>query len=99
MATGRPAPARLQLASCGGGYRPLDDSAFATWAHIDAPAAPLYSFGYGRAYTTFELSDLDLQPSSVAAGASVELSVSITNTGDRAGAEVVHSTGGTRSRR
>ncbi len=30
--------------------------------HVDGPAGPLWSFGFGRSYTTFELSDLSSRP-------------------------------------
>ncbi len=45
---------------------------------------PLFPFGYGQSYTTFSFSDLTVSPSSD--GATV--SVKVTNTGSRAGAEV-----------
>jgi len=44
---------------------------------------PLYPFGYGLGYTTFEYVDLD-----VSGGETVTASVTVTNTGARAGAEV-----------
>lgn len=50
---------------------------------------PLYPFGYGLSYTSFAYSDLQVSPESVAAGDSVTVSVTVTNTGDRAGDEVV----------
>jgi beta-glucosidase len=49
---------------------------------------PLFPFGYGLSYTTFEYSDLSLAPERVKAGEAVTLSFSIKNTGTRAGAEV-----------
>ncbi|MGC9347105.1 MAG: glycoside hydrolase family 3 C-terminal domain-containing protein [Anaerolineae bacterium] len=48
---------------------------------------PLFPFGYGLSYTTFEYSDLKV-PDSVSQGESFEVSVTVTNTGDVAGAEV-----------
>ena len=47
----------------------------------DEPALPLYAFGHGLSYTTFEYSNLR-----VAAG---EVSVELRNSGRRAGDEVV----------
>ncbi|HEY8518660.1 MAG TPA: beta-glucosidase [Gammaproteobacteria bacterium] len=44
---------------------------------------PLYSFGHGLTYTTFDYSDLQLQ-----GGDSVTAQVTVRNTGSRAGAEV-----------
>jgi beta-glucosidase len=49
---------------------------------------PLYTFGYGLSYTKFEYTGLHV-PSSVRAGEPVEVAVTVKNTGDRAGEEVV----------
>jgi beta-glucosidase len=50
---------------------------------------PLYPFGHGLGYTTFEWSDLRLSSSAVDAAGAVDASVRVTNTGHRAGADVV----------
>jgi beta-glucosidase len=50
--------------------------------------SPLYPFGHGLSYTTFAYSKLDV-PKSVKAGAPVNVSVTVTNTGNRTGDEVV----------
>jgi beta-glucosidase len=58
--------------------------------HRDIPScAPLFEFGYGLSYTTFEVSNLQLSSSSVSRRGSVTASVQVTNTGGRAGDEVV----------
>ncbi|UCS93335.1 glycoside hydrolase family 3 C-terminal domain-containing protein [Echinicola marina] len=49
---------------------------------------PLYPFGYGLSYTHFEYTELTI-PAQVKAGEAVSLSVKVTNSGDRAGDEVV----------
>ncbi|MBB5518426.1 beta-glucosidase H [Amphiplicatus metriothermophilus] len=49
---------------------------------------PLYPFGYGLSYTTFAYSDL-AAPESHDAGEPMPVSVTVTNTGARAGREVV----------
>lgn len=49
---------------------------------------PLYPFGYGLSYTNFSYSNLEI-PATVNAGEPIEVAVSVTNTGDRAGDEVV----------
>ena len=48
-----------------------------------------YPFGYGLSYTTFELSGASLSRNTVKAGSEVKVKVSVKNTGDKAGAEVV----------
>jgi len=50
---------------------------------------PLYPFGFGLSYTTFGYSDLAMSAASLAQGQSLEVSVTVTNTGDVAGDEVV----------
>ena len=50
---------------------------------------PLFSFGDGLSYTTFELSDLALAPTVVLPDETFEVAVTIENTGARAGTEVV----------
>ncbi|MEM5518152.1 beta-glucosidase BglX [Henriciella sp. AS95] len=56
------------------------------WSHyIDEDNAPLYPFGYGLSYTDFAYSNLSVTPTSN--GAAVE--VSVQNTGDVAGEEVM----------
>jgi beta-glucosidase len=49
---------------------------------------PLYPFGHGMSYTTFDYSELKLDESSVGAGGTVTATVSVRNSGKRAGAEV-----------
>lgn len=58
--------------------------------YIDSPAAPLYSFGYGKSYTTFEYSNLVCTAVKAAAGEDVlaRVSFTLTNTGKRDGEEV-----------
>jgi beta-glucosidase len=51
--------------------------------------APLFPFGHGLSYTTFAYSNLRLSAARMTADESVTLSVDVTNTGSRAGDEVV----------
>jgi beta-glucosidase len=51
--------------------------------------SPLFPFGYGLSYTTFEFGAPRLGKSRIAVGESTVAHVDITNTGDRAGDEVV----------
>jgi beta-glucosidase len=50
---------------------------------------PLYAFGHGLSYTRFEYSKAEASASQMAPDGSVKVRVRITNTGDRAGDEVV----------
>ncbi len=50
---------------------------------------PLYPFGHGLSYTTFEYSDYALSAGRLTKEGSVEASLKVANTGDRAGAEIV----------
>jgi beta-glucosidase len=48
-----------------------------------------YCFGYGLSYTRFELANVETSAAVLTLGRSVEVSVDVRNTGDRAGDEVV----------
>jgi len=50
---------------------------------------PLFPFGHGLSYTTFEYSGLAVSTPQVKAGGQVQVGVQVRNTGTRAGAEVV----------
>ena len=51
--------------------------------------APLFAFGFGLSYTSFEFSPPRLAKKRIRAGGSTRLTVDVTNSGTRAGAEVV----------
>lgn len=57
--------------------------------YLDVDNDPLYPFGYGLSYTTFQYSNITLSSTTMQQGGSVTASVTVTNTGKRAGAEVV----------
>jgi beta-glucosidase len=57
--------------------------------YVDSPTAPLYPFGHGLGYTTFALSDAALGRTEVSWHDVVTTTVTVTNTGDRTGDEVV----------
>ncbi|MFD0862894.1 beta-glucosidase BglX [Sungkyunkwania multivorans] len=60
------------------------------WSHyIDVDNSPLYPFGHGLSYTTFEYSNLQLDDNSFGKGGSIKVSVDVSNTGQRKGKEVV----------
>lgn len=57
--------------------------------YIDAPNDPLYPFGFGLSYTTFEYSDIRLSTSELTANGELKATVTVKNTGTRDGEEVV----------
>lgn len=57
--------------------------------YVEQPATPLYPFGHGLSYTTFDYADLEIERDEVEADGTVGIEVTITNTGERAGDEVV----------
>ena len=58
--------------------------------HRDIPScSPLFVFGHGLSYTTFEISNLKLSSSTVSKRGSLKASVTVKNTGSREGDEVV----------
>ncbi len=57
--------------------------------YLDGPSTPLYPFGFGLSYTTFEIGTPRLCRSHIRAGDSVEVEVDVRNTGKVAGDEVV----------
>ena len=57
--------------------------------YLDVDNDALYPFGYGLSYTTFRFSDVTLSQPSIGMDNQLVASVTVTNTGDRAGSEVV----------
>jgi beta-glucosidase len=57
--------------------------------YMYSQADPQYAFGFGLSYTRFSYANLRTNISSVRAGGTVDVSVDVTNTGQRAGDEVV----------
>ena len=54
-----------------------------------AVVGSLYPFGYGLSYTTFEYKNLHITPDKQGVQGKIEISMDLTNTGQRAGDEVV----------
>ena len=50
---------------------------------------PLFTFGFGLSYTTFDYSNLKLNQNQIRPGESITITVTVTNTGNRIGKEIV----------
>ncbi|MCY2686072.1 beta-glucosidase BglX [Salinimicrobium sp. TH3] len=57
--------------------------------YLDVPNSPLLPFGHGLSYTTFQYSKIKAHGETLRPGDSLMISTTVTNTGDRAGQEVV----------
>lgn len=57
--------------------------------YIDVEPTPLYPFGYGLSYTDFDYKDFNLSSTELEADGEITATVTVTNTGDRAGDEIV----------
>jgi beta-glucosidase len=71
------------------GLLTYDLKAFETEAFDNAGFTPQFEFGQGLSYTTFEYSDLRLSQKTLGKNESLSVSVTVTNSGRRAGKEVV----------
>ena len=60
-----------------------------TSSYLDIPNSPLYPFGYGLSYTTFEYSDLALSADTMKSGDKLIASAKIKNTGSYKAKEIV----------
>ncbi|MBR5674632.1 MAG: beta-glucosidase BglX [Muribaculaceae bacterium] len=60
-----------------------------TTNYLDVPNDPLFPFGYGLSYTTFEYSPMTLSSNTMTANGNIQASVTVTNTGSCEGTEVV----------
>ncbi len=60
-----------------------------TSGYLDSPVTPAYPFGFGLSYTNFSYSDVTINRPRILFGETLEVSVTVTNTGDVEGEEVV----------
>jgi beta-glucosidase len=60
-----------------------------TSKYIDVPVTPLYPFGFGLSYTTFEYANLQVNPKQISGDQAVTITVEVRNTGKREGRETV----------
>lgn len=69
--------------------RPAVDDEKYTSRYIDSPSTPLYPFGFGLSYTTFNYSDIRVSKPNISANDSLYVFVDVANTGNVDGEEVV----------
>ena len=69
--------------------RPPDPANHFTSQYLDLPSTPLYPFGFGLSYTTFTYGAPQLSAPAMRARDTLHVRVSVTNSGRRAGDEVV----------
>ncbi|HVH09625.1 MAG TPA: glycoside hydrolase family 3 N-terminal domain-containing protein [Gemmatimonadales bacterium] len=60
-----------------------------TSKYIDLPSTPLFPFGHGLSYTTFDYKDLRLSAGTISRAETLRVSVTVTNTGTREATDVV----------
>ncbi|MFO7371391.1 MAG: beta-glucosidase BglX [Bacteroidales bacterium] len=69
--------------------RPMDPNSKFTSKYLDSPNDPVYPFGFGLSYTTFQYGDVKLSKTMLKGNEKLTVTVAITNTGKLAGEEVV----------
>ncbi len=69
--------------------RPHDPKNHYTYRYVDEAITPLFPFGFGKTYTEFALSDVDVPGRILSATDAVEVRAMLRNVGPRAGREVV----------
>lgn len=82
-------PIYYNMKSTGRPYEPAGQEQKYRSRYLDSSNLPLYPFGYGLSYTSFAYSAVTLSSAQLSPESEITASVTLTNTGDRAGEEVV----------
>lgn len=69
--------------------RPVDPNSKFTSKYLDSPNDPVYPFGFGLSYTTFQYGDVKLSKTLLKGKEKLTVTIAVTNTGKFAGEEVV----------
>ncbi len=69
--------------------RPFMEGVKYTSRYLDVSNKPLFPFGYGLSYSTFQYGDIQLSKSSLSDNDSIQATITVTNTGSVAGEETV----------
>jgi len=68
---------------------PYEDYSMTNRTYRYGNTEPLFPFGFGLSYTTFSYEDLQFSRPTISKGESLEVTATVTNSGDRTGEEVV----------
>ena len=71
------------------GHRPSGGRSHWKTDYVETSVQPLYPFGFGLSYTSFEFSNLRVEPAMARVGEEITIRVDVTNVGERSGDEVV----------
>jgi beta-glucosidase len=72
------------------GHVAYDEGLYIGYRHVDhAGLTPLFPFGFGLSYTTFELGEPWLRADTVEPGDEISVTIPVRNTGERAGQTVI----------
>ena len=69
--------------------RPYQEGGRWCTRYIDNPIDPLYPFGHGLSYTSFEYSDISIDNDKLLEGDTIKASITVKNTGNTSGTEIV----------
>lgn len=67
--------------------RPIAAEGWFKSRYVDLPATPLFPFGFGLTYTSFDYANMELSDTRL--GESISISANVTNTGKRTGNELI----------
>jgi beta-glucosidase len=71
------------------GHKPSGSKSQFWGDYVDASTSPAFEFGYGLSYTTFDFTNLRIEPGRISLTGKASILVDVKNTGNRAGEEVV----------
>lgn len=77
----------MKWPGAGGGAHYSEGLAVGYQGYDQLGIEPLFPFGYGRSYTSFTSSELEVEPEA-SAGTPIQVSFTLTNSGERAGVEI-----------